>query len=219
MGGVVVELWRMIRSRSGVLCGVLCILPIGTGAATNVLSQAEVAAKWGVAEGTVSLVNGVMNGLVSAVGCLIGGELCARYSSRRVYAAVGLLMAGVAAAMAAAPFIPSMYVTFILAYALTTGLAYAAFTGFVLDAIGRGAAATKYNGFASISNLPITYMGIVLAEAFTRRGAKGMLLTEAAAGVLGILVLGVVASVLRTPLSRRSSSGPSAPPPPLPIVR
>lgn len=219
MGGVVVELWRMIRSRGGVLCGVLCILPIGTGAATNVLSQAEVAAKWGVAEGTVSLVNGVMNGLVSAVGCLIGGELCARFSSRRVYAAVGLLMAAVAASMAVAPFIPSMYVTFILAYALTTGLAYAAFTGFVLDAIGRGAAATKYNGFASISNLPITYMGLVLAEAFTRKGAKGMLLTEAAGGVLGILVLGVVASVLRPPRPPARSTAPPAEPLPPPMTR
>ena len=36
----------------------------------------------------------------------------------------------------------------------------------LFDAIGKGAAATKYNVFASLSNTPITYMGLVLAWAF-----------------------------------------------------
>lgn len=196
MKGVIVELWEMIKSRSGILCAVLCVLPIGTGAATNVLSQAEVAAKWGVGEDTVSLVNGVMNGLISAIGCLVGGEVCARMSSRRAYAAFGLLMAAVAAGMALSPFVPSLYVAYILAYAFVTGLCYAAFTGFVLDAIGKGAAATKYNAFASLSNTPITYMGLVLAWAFTHWQARGMLLTEAGAGVLGVGVLVVVVGVM-----------------------
>lgn len=197
MRGVLIDFWQMIKSRRGALCAVLCILPIGTGAATNVLAQAEVAAQWGVGENTVSLVNGVLNGLVSAIGCLVGGEICGRFSPRRVYAAVGLLMAGVAATMATTPFVPSIYVIATLAYAFTTGLAYAAFTGFVLDAIGKGAAATKYNAFASLSNTPTTYMGLVLAAAYTRLGAAGMLLSEAAAGVLGILVLAAVAAALR----------------------
>ena len=196
MRAVLIEIWQMIQSRAGILCAALCILPIATGAATNVLSQAEVAAKWGVGENTVSLVNGVLNGLVSAFGCLIGGEICARFSSRRVYAAVGLLMAAVAAGMALAPFVPAMYVVFIMAYAFVTGLAYAAFTGFVLDAIGKGAAATKYNAFASLSNAPITYMGLVLAWAFTHWGAAGLLFTEAAAGVLGLIVFGAVAAAV-----------------------
>ena len=142
------------------------------------------------------------------------GEICARYSSRRVYAVVGLLMAGVAAGMAAAPMRPWSYVVFILAYAFTSGLAYAAFTGFVLDAIGKGAAATKYNAFASLSNAPITYMGLVLAWVYGWNGwarvlggggaagtalasgpmnARGMLLTEAGAGVLGLAALLAVA--------------------------
>jgi MFS family permease len=196
MRGVVVELWHLIRSRSGLLCGLLCILPIGTGAASGVLSQAEVANQWGVGENTVSLVNGVLNGLVSAVGCVIGGELCARWNSRGVYAAVGALMALVTLAMAVVPFTPSAYVFFTLAYALVTGFAYAAFTGFVLDAIGKGAAATKYNGFASLSNTPITYTGLLLGYAYAHHGAKGMLITESIAGVAGIVVLGLAVAIM-----------------------
>ncbi|MBS0196709.1 MAG: MFS transporter [Planctomycetes bacterium] len=196
MLGVVGDLWQVIKSRGGMLCAALCVLPINTGAATSVLSQAEVAAKWGVNEDTVSLVNGVLNGVISAFGCLVAGEICARVSSRWVYAAVGLLLAGVSATMAVLPFTGTSYVVLTLVYAFVVGLSYTAFTGFVLDAIGKGAAATKYNAFASLSNAPITYMGLVLAWAQTQWGEKGMLFTDAGAGVLGVCVLGLFASMV-----------------------
>jgi len=96
-------------------------------------------------------------------------------------------MASVTAAMAVAPANPATYMIFSLAYALVTGFSYAAFSGFVFDAIGAGNAATKYNGFASLSNTPIWYMGLLLAAAEIRLGPKNMLLTESACGVLGIL--------------------------------
>ncbi len=207
MRGVVVELWETIKSRRGILCGVLCILPIGTGAATGVLAQAEVAAAWGVGEDTVALVNGVLNGVISALGCLVGGEICARFNPRVMYAVFGALMAAVAVAMAFTPFVPSTYVFFTLAYAFVTGLSYAAFTGFVLDAIGKGAAATKYNGFASISNAPIAYMGLILAEVFKQYAARGMLIAEAAFGVAGIVVLAVIAAALREKRAPAASAG------------
>ncbi len=200
--GVVLELWSVLKSRGGLLCAALCVLPINSGGAQNVLSQAEVAEKWGVAEGTVSLVNGVLGGIVSALGCLVAGEICARINSRKVYAAVGLLLAGVAVAMALSPFSGTNYVVFSLAYAFVLGMSYAAFTGFVLDAIGKGAAATKYNAFAGLSNAPIMYMGLVVAWDQTRWGEKVMLYTDAGAGVIGLLALGVVASVL---MPRRSA--------------
>lgn len=196
VGGVVVELWQMIKSRAGLLCAVLCVLPMNTGAAAGVLAQAKVAANWGVAEDTVSLVNGLLNGAVSALGCLAASPLCTRFGSRMVYAAVALLMASVSVAMALAPFTPASYVSFTLVYAFVVGLSYTAFTGFVLDAIGKGAAATKYNAFASLSNAPITYMGLVLAWAQTHWGEKGLLYSDAAAGVFGLILLGMVMGVL-----------------------
>ena len=50
------------------------------------------------------------------------------------------------------------YVIYTLLYAVITGLTYAGFSAFVLEAMGTGAAATKYNVFASLSNTPIWYM-------------------------------------------------------------
>lgn len=199
--GAVVDLvqdfWGIVRSANGFLAALICFLPIGTGAATGVLAQSEIAAKWGAGEAEVGLVNGVLAGVIMAVGSLAGGEICKRVAPRVVYAAVGALMAGVAMAMAAAPTTPTTFIAGGLAYAAVTGLAYAAFTGLVLETIGAGAAATKYNVFASLSNTPITYMGLLLASAVTAWGPAGMLLTEAGAGFAGIALFLVATAVVR----------------------
>ncbi len=194
---VALDLWGVMRSASGRTAAVLCFLPIGTGAAAGVLAQAEVAAYWGAGESEVGMVNGVFSGLVAAIGCIAGGQLCARWPSIRVYAGVGALMACVTGAMALSPLVPASFIVYGLVYAFVTGLAYAAFTGLVLETIGTGAAATKYNIFAALSNTPIAYMGLVLAWAVGKWGASGMLVAESAAGLIGIAVFSVAFSLLR----------------------
>jgi MFS family permease len=197
MVDVAKDLWTTIKSPKGVMCALLCVVPICTGAATSVLSQAEVAAKWGCDERTVELVNGLLNGVLSAIGCLVGGAICSRMSSQRFYAIVAVLMALAAVGMAFSPFTKPYFIGWTLIYVFIVGLSYAAFTGFVLDAIGKGAAATKYNGFASLSNLPITYMGLVLAGVYTTYGVKNMLLVEAGAAVIGLAVFGTVGLIVK----------------------
>jgi MFS family permease len=184
--GVVMELWEVIRTRDGLLAALICFLPIGTGAAGGVIAQAEIAAKWGADETHVGLVRGVLSGVIAALGCLVGGEICRFMSTRTAYASIGVLMALIAAVMGFAPANPTTFVVGGLIYSFATGLAYAAFTGLVLDTIGKGAVATKYNIFASLSNPPITYMGLVLASAATTWGPAGMLYTEAGAGLIAI---------------------------------
>jgi PAT family beta-lactamase induction signal transducer AmpG len=191
------DLWSVMWSRTGFLCVVLCIIPVGTGAASSVLAQAEIAAHWGAGANAVELVQGFLAGLISMAGCIVGGYGCNRWGSRAAYVGYGLIMAGVAVAMAFLPATLPVYIAGSLAYSFTTGLTYAAFTGFVLDAIGAGNAATKYNGFASISNTPIWYMGLVLAFVDTRFGHRNMLLTEAACAVVGVLIFAIAANVGR----------------------
>ena len=48
-----------------------------------------------------------------------------------------------------------MFVVFTSLYAFVLGLCYAAFGAVTLETIGTGAAATKYNIIAGISNIPI----------------------------------------------------------------
>lgn len=201
----VVDLKQLVTSRNGALAALICFLPIGTGAATGVMAQADVAAVWGATEVEVGTVNGVASGLIMAFGCLVGGEVCRRFAPRSVYAAMGALMALVALAMSSAPLTPTSFVVGGLAYALVTGFSYAAFTGLVLETIEGGGAATKYNIFAALSNTPITYMGVYLASVFATHGAAAMLQVEAAAGIGGIALFLVVAALA----GRRAASAPS----------
>jgi MFS family permease len=207
MEHVALDLWRVLRSPVGILCGVLCLVPVGTGAAGGVLTQASVAAHWGAGESEVTLVQGVLAGVISMAGCLAGGQACARMNSRTAYTLFGAVMAAVTATMALAPATPSVYIVASLIYAFVTGLCYAAFTGFVLDAIGAGNAATKYSAFASLSNAPIWYMGLLLAWIETKLGPDGMLWSESLVGVLGIAVFLLVAAAVRSRTRRMEALG------------
>jgi hypothetical protein len=191
------ELWKTLWSRNGILCTLLCFVPIGTGTAAGVMAQAVVAAHWGAGSGEVELVQGFASGILSMAGCIAGGYGCARLGARVSYAVYGAAMAVVTLSMAFLPATPLVYLAGNLVYAFVTGLCYAAFTAFVLDAIGAGVAATKYNGFASVSNIPIWYMGLVLAAVDTRYGPRNMLLAESACGVAGILVFAAAALAWR----------------------
>jgi PAT family beta-lactamase induction signal transducer AmpG len=197
---VLKDLWQVARTRAGILALLICFLPIGSGAASNL--WAAVADDWHASANTVALVTGVLNGIVSALGCLLGGYGADRMDRKTAYALYGLLMAMCAVAMALAPRTEAMYVVFTLMYALIQGLTYAGFTAVVLETIGLGAAATKYNVYASLSNMPIAYMTLVDGWAHTRWDAAGLLNIEAAIGVLGIIVFVAVAMALpRRPLS------------------
>jgi MFS transporter, PAT family, beta-lactamase induction signal transducer AmpG len=188
---VLQDLWQVTRSRAGILALLICFLPIGTGAASNLWSA--VADDWHATADTVALVTGVLGGIVSAAGCVAGGYGSDRLDRKTAYALYGFMMAACAVAMAIAPRTESMYVVFTLIYAFIQGLAYAGFTAVALEAIGLGAAATKFNVFASLSNMPIAYMTLVEGWAHERWGASGLLDIEAAMGVIGIIIFIAVA--------------------------
>ncbi len=78
----------------------------------------------------------------------------------RQYAYVwfGIIQAGSCLGMAWMARTQPMFIAWTLIYTFASGLTYAAFSAYVLEAIGRGAAATKYNMLASLSNIPIYYM-------------------------------------------------------------
>ena len=142
---------------------------------------------------------GYTAGIVMAIGCFVGGWLCDRIHPRTAYALIGLGLAVVAAGMALSPKTVGTYVAWSLVYVLGVGLAYAAFTAVVLNAIGWRSAATKYNLFASLSNYPIWWLGLALGRIADVRDPDAMLLAEA-----GFAVVAVVAFLLATQLVRRT---------------
>jgi predicted MFS family arabinose efflux permease len=185
VGQVLRDLWSVVRSRGGFLALLICFLPIGTGAATNL--WAAIAADWRAPANTVALVTGALGGVASAAGCLVGGYWCDRMNRKKAYWLFGLAQAACAVAMALSPRTEWMYIAYVMLYAFISGLTYAAFSAVVLEAIGHGAAATKYNLFASLSNMPIAYMTLMDGWAHTRWGVSAMMGVEAAMCVAGIV--------------------------------
>ncbi|HEY6451171.1 MAG TPA: MFS transporter [Steroidobacteraceae bacterium] len=184
--GTVKDLWQVSRSRLGYLGLLVVFLPIGSGAASNLWSA--VANDWHASAHTVALINGAMGGLISAAGCIVGGYLCDRFNRKLTYVTYGLIMAACALAMALAAHTEMAYIGFTIAYSFVNGLCYAGFSAVTLEAIGLGAAATKYNMFASLSNIPIAYLTALEGWARTPWGPNGFLYVDATLGVAGVII-------------------------------
>jgi MFS family permease len=183
---VLKDIWQVAKSRMGYLGLLICFLPIGSGGAVVLFPL--YANEWGGDANDVAITSGVMGGVLSALGCVVGGYFCDRMDRKIAYCLFGLLMSASAMFMALAPHNLTMYYVFVLAYALITGMGYAAFTAVTLEAIGRGAVATKYSIFASLSNTPIAYMGLLNTHFYQEYGSNSGLYCEAAMGVIGILI-------------------------------
>jgi PAT family beta-lactamase induction signal transducer AmpG len=186
INNVLQDVWLTIKAKLGILAFILCLMPIGTCAAMNLFSA--VAKDWKTSADVVALVTGVVGGLITGVGSLIGGWVCDKMDRKLAYLLIGLLQAASAVGMAFFPHTQLMYIIWTLIYSVTAGLAYAAYNAFTLEAIGKGAAATKFELYASISNLPIYLMTMVAGAAYARWGANGMLNTEAVCACVAVVL-------------------------------
>lgn len=180
------DIWSLLKSRGGILALILCFLPIGSGAASSLWSS--VSNDWKASAGTVALAVGVVGGALSALGCLLGGWICDKMDRKKAYILFGLLQGLTALSMAFSPRTQLMFVIWTSIYATTTGMAYAGFSAFVLEAIGKSAAATKYNILAALSNIPIYLMIFVDEWAHGKWSSTGMLLAETIMPILGAIV-------------------------------
>ncbi len=186
LAAVVRDLWSLTTTRNGLLAMLICFLPLGAGGASGLWSA--IAADWHASAQAVALATGVASGFISAAGCFLGGWLGDRMDRKTAYALFGLFLAVCAVAMAAAPRTEVMYVVFTSIYSLIQGFVFAGFSALTLEAIGQGAAATKYNVMASLSNVPIGYMVVVDGWVNTHWGAAVMLQAEA---VIALVAAGV----------------------------
>jgi len=189
------ECWEVVGTRLGFLALFIMLIPIGVGAAQNLWSA--VANDWHASADAVALVNGALGGVIAMFGCIAGGFLSDKMDRKTAYCLFGIVLAVVAVVMALAPRTELMFVTFTCIYAFVMGLCYAAFGAVVLETIGAGAAATKYNLLAGISNAPIAYQTVIDGWGHDRWGASGLLYIEALCGVAAVGLYIIVAAATR----------------------
>jgi MFS family permease len=189
------DVLSLVRTRIGLLACFLMLLPIGSGGLQQL--WAAIAKDWGAGADEVALVGGLLSGLVSIPGCIVGGYFADRIDKKRAYSIYGVALAAVAVGMALAPRTGMSFLVFACLYNFTVGLCYGAYSAVTLEAIGKGAAATKFNLISSLSNVPILIVTLVDGWAEGRFGATGMLYVEAAMGIGGVAIYAVVAVATR----------------------
>ena len=193
----------LLRSAIPLFTIVLVCSPVGAAAMNNLWSA--VAPDWRASANTVALVTGVLNGVLSVIGCVVGGWIADRIGRWWAYLGSGGALALVALVMAAIPRTPLTYSCGVLAYVFFGGVAYAAFSAVVLFAIGRGAASTKYATLSSLGNLPVVYMTAADGWAHDWFGTSWMLVVDALSAVACIAI---ALFVLRKISGRRATIQP-----------
>jgi PAT family beta-lactamase induction signal transducer AmpG len=183
------DLWDVLRSRATLVGLVFFLSPVGSSAVQNLISS--VGPDYHASDAQVAFVSGLAGGLLSALGCVLGGFVCDRMNRMSAYALAGLLSAAFSAWMALGPATPLTYAGGYVGYALAAGIAYAAFTALELDVLGKRthAAGTAYSLLGASGDLPIVYMTWLDGVGYKHSGARGLMGVDALANGVGGLVL------------------------------
>ncbi len=199
---ILVDLWVTVKSRDGWTGLVICVLPVGAGALTNLFSA--MAVDYGASEHVVAAVSGLGGGLLGAAGSLVGGYLADHMNRRLAYALSGAITALCAVAMLAAPMTPVTYTWGTLAYCFANGIAFATLAAFILEMVGHSAAAaTKYTLFIAIANVASSYVTALdgWGSEIRNLGARGALIVDAVLTFAGIVALLALVAATRRGLA------------------
>ena len=189
------EIFGLIKIPVALFVMILIIMPIGTGAMANLWSA--VAIDWKTGVDTVVLVTGLLTGVVSAIGCVVGGLIADKWGVWVAYLGSGVICALVTILMAVMPYQRVVYITGVLAYGFSMGMIYAAFTAIIFFVIGKKHVVTKYSLLASLGNLPVVYMTTFDGWMHDKFNSRIMLTAEAAVGILFVIIFYLILKRMR----------------------
>lgn len=194
LAAALLELYRFVRTRDGLLVALLCVIPFGAGTEAGLMGA--IAREWHVSPDQLALFStfGAATNIAAAVAA---GWLATRIGPWKTYIALGLAMIAAMILFASAPRTANVFIGVELFYrALSTGC-YAALLGIVMTAIGKGAASTKAAGMWSLVKFAYFYPALIEGAVHDRGGTTAMLLTDAGLGAAGLAILIVALRLLR----------------------
>jgi MFS family permease len=156
-----------------------------------------VSGDWSASADLVAMVTGLLSGVAAIPGCIAAGYLCDRFPRLNVFVASALACAIGEAALALAPHTPRMFAVLGLTNCALTGLAYGSVTAVIYDRLGAVGAATVGGVFASLSNLPVVLVTMLIGAVQVRHGSSAMLLVEAGLGAASLLLFVLIVSAWR----------------------
>lgn len=190
------DVWSVVGTRSGMMGLLICLAPLGTGAASNLFGS--LAPAYHVNAAAFGLVSGLGAMLANAVGSTLGGLCTERVGSRGTYLVGALLLGLCAMGMAISPHLPGFFIVTSLAYGVAGGFAYAAFYALVFDHVRPTASASSVCGiFVGASNLAVFYVTLLEGQMYRRSGTTGLLVCDALCNIGGILLVLALFRALR----------------------
>jgi MFS family permease len=195
-GTMLSDVWRTARSRPGWTGMLFCISPVGTAALLYYFSA--IAVDYHASVAMVAFVSGALNGLVTALGSLVGGYICDRMDRRKAYLLSGALTAVCGLGMMVAPLSPTTYAVGVTIYLLVCGFCYASFSAVVLEAIGKAgsSASAQYTLFTSAGNFAIAYVGLLDTRFHHLYGPRALLGADAVLNLAGVAALAVMIALV-----------------------
>jgi hypothetical protein len=168
----------------------LCLLfPIATGAAVGLIPGA--ARTYGVSGDSVAWVNGLLGGLLTALGSLAGTAITTRISAPVIYLIVGIVNAATLAVLWLGPMTPATYYLGVMLYLFTLGTAYGLCTAVILEFLGASgkSGSGRYSIINSMANIPVLYMIWLDGWGAGHWGVRALSGTECVLGGLGAALL------------------------------
>jgi MFS transporter, PAT family, beta-lactamase induction signal transducer AmpG len=190
-------LWRLLRTRPGILAVIVVTLPAGAGAAANLLPA--VSGDWHASADMVASLTGVLAGIASIPGCITSGYLCDRFPRRTVFMWCALIAAVVEGILALAPRTPVSFAALALVNAALTGLAYSSVVAVIYDRLDLVGAATVGGVLGSLSNVPVVLVTMIIGAVQARVGSVAMLLAEAGLGIASVASYALLVLAWRPP--------------------
>jgi MFS family permease len=190
MKDLFVDMKDLFQTRRTWIGLIFLLSPVGSAAIVNLISG--MGPDFHASGDVVLWVTGVGGGLLSALGCFLGGMVADKIGRMPSYALAGGLAAVFALYLGFAPATPTTYAVGYSGYAVAAGFAYAVFTAMVLDILGprKHAAASGYAILNSAGNFPIEHMTWLNGLGYERWGVRGLTTVDAIAnGGFGIVLL------------------------------
>jgi MFS transporter, PAT family, beta-lactamase induction signal transducer AmpG len=178
-------LWQLVTTRAGILTVLVQTMPAGLGTSFHLM--AGLAGEWKADAGLVALMMGGLSALVSIPGCIFGGYLCAKITSKAGYVAVSLVLAASGTLMALGPHTPIAFAVQILGNNFLLGIAVTTCQAVLYEFLDDRATATMASVLYSLNNLPVVVMTFLVGWAQARYGTTEMMLLEAAVGVFCVV--------------------------------
>jgi len=204
------KLRELMRQRATWVGFLFFLSPIGAAALNTLFSGLGV--DYRAPSQMVVWVTGFGGAVFTSLGSVAGGFVCDRMDRRSAYMVSGGLSAVVSGAMMMLPLSPMVFAVGASAYLVAAGFCYAAYNALALE-LTEGepcTGGTRFSLFAAAANVPVAYMTWLDGQGSRLWGIRGLMGTDTAGNVLGIVALGLG---LRWSLRRRTAVPAAAPEP------